>query len=110
MIPAVFTGEGLPSPPGESPFGETRKPDTVVISFPTVVDIVVDLRTGETKQEYEAPDLAKPICATAWAEGELLGESDDGTQSGFVHGEDREAYLQAMKVISRARLYESAAQ
>ena len=77
-----------------------RKVDTVVITYPTFVDIVVDLTTGEIKREFEAEvDLDKPVCSTTWAEGELLGSSDDGTQSGFSDGNDREAYLRASALV-----------
>ena len=77
-----------------------RVADTIVISFPTTVDYVVNLATGEVKREFEGEvDFDSPSYASSWSEGELLGESIDGTQSGFGDGDDRTAYLKAMTAV-----------
>lgn len=78
----------------------TRKPDTVVVTFPTYVDIVVDLKTGETKTEYEAPDIsAVPFCATTWIEGELAGEIDEPGNVRSIHPDDRLPLLRALEIV-----------
>lgn len=77
-----------------------RRPDTVVVTFPTYVDVVVDLKTGETKEEYEGQyDKTRPVCSTVWAEGELLTEKNFGDDSGYYAPGDQAAVDNALKII-----------
>ena len=77
-----------------------RRPDTVVITFPTYVDVVVDLKTGETKREFESEfDLDKPVCSTVWAEGELLSEIEFPFNGIDENPDDLAAISQARKTL-----------
>ena len=84
-----------------------RKPDTVVLSFQTSVDYVVDLQTGAVKTEYEAvPIGALPYNASTWAEGELLSEeagSPNTYSIDFDEVIDREAFRVAMQLVRAAQ-------
>jgi hypothetical protein len=54
-----------------------RQPDTVTFTFETVVDFVVDLRTGEVKRESRQEELTGDAHFVAlFCEGEWAGEAD----------------------------------
>lgn len=78
-----------------------RVPDTVVISYPTFVDIVVDLQTHKVKREFEDEiDLTKPVCSTVWGEGELMAHSE-GNAAEYTNPEDIAAYQLARDILAK---------